>query len=393
MTDHRALKALVRERISRTGESYTTAHRQVTSRAAEPGLRGLTPGYPAFGADAHGPSGLARHLLAQAGLEVSEALACGLGGGIGFLYAIFEYAQVPYPMLTIVGQHHPQPWFDAVTQHLGIPTTTVTSSRTGPALARLDSALELGHAAQLTVGRGHLPWHPGVRPEEAADPYTVVVAGKDGDEYLVDDCAAEPHRLPAQILAVAWAAHRKGRFGVTTLDREQWTPGEVDLAGGIRSAIRTTHAHLTGPVLGHAYDVNFGLSGLRRLATDLADTRSTKGWASRFATSHAFENGARRLAECLTWAHTSAGATRPLYMRFLQEAGPLAGLDLSAAVESARLAGNGWTELADLAAVSTTEDDPSEVIAAFSELVAQIVPVEERLARELGIAVDVASCT
>lgn len=114
MTDHRSRKHLVRERMTRTGESYTTAHRHVTARrhADQPEIPGLVTGYPAFGAEQHGPSALSRHLLAQAGLDLSEPMACGLGGGIGFLYAVFEYKAVPYPLLTIVAQHHPQPWFE-----------------------------------------------------------------------------------------------------------------------------------------------------------------------------------------------------------------------------------------------------------------------------------------
>ena len=55
----------------------------------------------------HRPSSLCRHLLAHAGLELSEPMVCGLGGGIGFLYAIFEYRTEPNPLLTIVAQHHP----------------------------------------------------------------------------------------------------------------------------------------------------------------------------------------------------------------------------------------------------------------------------------------------
>ena len=38
MTEQKSLKKLVRERMSRTGESYTTAHRQVTSRKADRAL-------------------------------------------------------------------------------------------------------------------------------------------------------------------------------------------------------------------------------------------------------------------------------------------------------------------------------------------------------------------
>lgn len=384
MTDHKALKNLVRERMSRTGESYTTAHRYVTSRKAARNLAGLTAGYPAFGAEAHRPSGLAQHLLAQKGINLSEPMACGLGGGIGFLYAIFEYATVPYPMLTIVAQHHPQPWLEAVASHVGLELIHLTSSKAGPALKKLDAALEDGNAAQVVVGRGLLPWHPGVPDEEAADPYAVVVAGKNGDEYLVDDGDGEPHRISAAALGQAWAAHRKGRFALTTLRRPDAAP---DLGTGIRAAIATTHAHLTGPVLGNNFDVNMGLSGMHRFSRDLADTRTKTGWSKRFGNPQAFANGARRLAECLTWAHTSAGATRPLYAAFLSEAGPLADLDLAAASDCAAESGQRWSELADLAGTVSPEDDPQEMIAHFATLMEAILPIEERLAAELGAAV------
>lgn len=384
MTDHKALKNLVRERMSRTGESYTTAHRYVTARKAGRDVAGLTADYPAFGAEAHRPSGLAQHLLGQKGISVSEPMACGLGGGIGFLYAVFEYASVPHPLLTIVAQHHPQPWLNAVASHLGLELSQLTSSKAGPALQKLDAALENGNAAEVVVGRGMLPWHPGVPDEEAADPYAVVVAGKSGDEYLVDDGDGEPYRISAAALGEAWAAHRKGRFVLTTLRQPTAAP---DLGAGIRAAITTTHAHLTGPVLGNNFDVNMGLSGMRRFARDLADTRTKTGWVKRFGNPGALSNGARRLAECLTWAHTSAGATRPLYAAFLAEAGPLAGLNLAPASDCAAESGQRWGELADVAGTVSPDDDPQEMIAHFATLMEAILPVEERLAAELGAAI------
>src|SRR5688572_14931327 len=117
MTERKALKRIVRERMARTGEAYTTAHRHATAptRTSDPtgtsgptSDAGLTPGYPGFGPEHHHESALVRHLLGQAGVGLSEPMVCGLGGGIGFLYAIFEYAAVDHPLLTIVAQHHPQ---------------------------------------------------------------------------------------------------------------------------------------------------------------------------------------------------------------------------------------------------------------------------------------------
>jgi Butirosin biosynthesis protein H, N-terminal/Domain of unknown function (DUF4872) len=372
MTTSKSLKRLVRERMARTGETYTTAHRQVTARRAVPLPAGVTAGYPAFGAEAHQPSALVRHLLAQGGLRLSEPMVCGLGGGIGFLYAIFEYTEVDHPLLTIVAQHHPEPWFDAVRDHLKLGATTVTSSSTQPALGKLDAALDRGQAALISVDRGRLPWQES-GPFEAADPHAIVVAGRDGDDYLIDDADDAPHRLPGEALADAWQAHRKGRFALTTLE----PVGDVDISAGVRAAVTTTVAHLTGPVIGNAFDVNFGLTGMEKLLSELRNTTTKAGWVRRFGDATTFPIGMRRLAECLTWAYTAPGGTRPLYARFLEEAGPKSGLDLGAAAKEAALAGDGWTAIADAAgAVAEADVEPSRVFAELAELLEDTIERE-----------------
>ncbi|MGH3315892.1 MAG: BtrH N-terminal domain-containing protein [Nocardioidaceae bacterium] len=238
MTEQKSLKRLVRERMSRTGESYTTAHRHVTARRdpseAAPAMYepGLVPGYSSFGPEGHQPSALVRHMLAVAGIDVSEPMACGLGGGVGFLYAVFDYRQVDHLLLTIVAQHHPMPWPSAVAQNLGLELETVHSSSATAARRKLDACLDRGEPAQLTVGRGLLPQHPDVSLE-AADPYQVVVAGRHGDEYLVDDLAPTPHLIEGDRLLEAWAAHRKGRFEQSALVRKTTAP----IAGDVRSAL------------------------------------------------------------------------------------------------------------------------------------------------------------
>src|SRR2546423_298181 len=90
---------------------------------------GLVPGYDIFGGGQHRLSTLAAHLLRQAGHVAphtgepfSEAMVAGLAGGIGFMYAVFEYTGWP-PMMTIVAQHHPEPWLPAVLGRLGVGYT------------------------------------------------------------------------------------------------------------------------------------------------------------------------------------------------------------------------------------------------------------------------------
>ncbi|NHF61846.1 BtrH N-terminal domain-containing protein [Microcella pacifica] len=385
MTEQRSLKKLVRERMQRTGESYTTAHRHVTARREVPIPPGTAPGYPGFGAAAHVPSALTRHLLAQAGLEVSEAVACGLGGGIGFLYAVFEYKQVPHPLLTIVAQHHPEPWLDAVARHTGVELTTATSSSAAAALRKLDAALETGSAAQLTLARGALPWHEPVEQAERADPHRIVVAGRRGGAYLVDDGLGSPHAIGPDALAAAWTAHRKGRFALQTIG----AANDVDLPRAMRAAIATTHAHLTGPVLGNYFDVNMGLSGIAKLSADLHDTSTKSGWCRRFGTPEAFQAGMTRLAECLTWAHTAEGGTRPLYAEFLTEAALIAGLDLDAAAAAASASGDGWRSITDLAAQAATTQAPADdLFDELARLVDGCLAHEQRLASALAAALE-----
>src|SRR4051794_36965411 len=102
MTEQQQFKKLVRDRMARTGESYTTARRHVVAkaaRAAAPPLpEGLLAGYDRFGGGQHRQSTLLAHVLRQAGHRAphsgepySEAMVCGLAGGIGFMYAVFEY--------------------------------------------------------------------------------------------------------------------------------------------------------------------------------------------------------------------------------------------------------------------------------------------------------------
>ena len=94
----------------------------------------------------------------RCGRRVVRARDSALSGGIGFLHAIFDYSRLPVPLLTVVAQHHPQPWFEAVTTHLGV-TTTLTSSSPRTALAKLDAALDAGRPALIVTWRGLLPWY------------------------------------------------------------------------------------------------------------------------------------------------------------------------------------------------------------------------------------------
>lgn len=362
MTARRNLKRLVRDRMRATGESYSTAYRRVT-------------GTPVT--HHHRESALVRRMLDAAGVDLSEPVVCGLGGGIGFLYAVFEYEAVDHPLLTIVTQHHPTPWLDAVAEHLGVVPETVTSTSAERAMIKMDALLDTGRPVLVSVGRGLLPWHDDVSAVEAADAYPVLVIGRLGDELSVVD--EQQEQIPRDQFSAAWAAHRKGRFALRTLP-ESISAARIDLDAAVQRATQTTYRHLTGPVLGNSFDVNFGLSGIERLQADLADSRSRRGWRRRFGSGRAFEVGMIRMSECLTWAHGSRGATRPVYAQFLREVGRT---DAAARAEES---GRMWSAIADLtaAAVERTTVRPEMIFEDLADRVASVLEVERGLVDALS---------
>ncbi|MGN9847364.1 DUF4872 domain-containing protein [Nonomuraea sp. H19] len=207
-----------------------------------------------------------------------------------------------------------------------------------------------------TLARNLLPWRP---PLSFPDPVDVAVLGvEDQIVHVHDD---RPGEMPLTDFMAAWSALKKSKHQLIEVT------GTSTGSPRVAEAIQDTAAKLTGPVLNNSFDVNFGLSGMRKLAAQLADTTGKQGWTRRFPDTGAVLD---RLRDCLTTEHTSTGATRPLYADFLTETGH----DAAAAVY--RQAGEQWSQVAAAAAGRASF---VEII----ELVEQVIRVEERGARAL----------
>jgi hypothetical protein len=357
MTARRGLKKIVRGRMARTGESYSTALRQVAVDKST---------------YRHRDSVLVGYLLERAGLALSEPMVCGLGGGIGFMYAVFEYDAVPHPLLTIVAQHHPQPWTSAVFDRLGVTYTEAHSSSPKAARAALTAALDEGRPVHCVVDRRLLPWRDDTPDYGAADPFPVVVERRSGETLTVLDPPRGERQLDLDAFVAAWGSHRQGRFRRATVT----DVSDVDLDAAARDAIAVTAAHLTGPVLGNSFDVNVGFSGMAKFAGELRDTRTRKGWARRFAEPAARAHAMRRLVECLEKEYTAPGATRPIYADFLDLVAPendAAGL--------IRAAGDRWSALARSA---TTDGDLRAWCDRAADLVDEAAALEKRAMEALS---------
>uniref|UniRef100_A0AAU2JKP2 BtrH N-terminal domain-containing protein n=1 Tax=Streptomyces sp. NBC_00049 TaxID=2903617 RepID=A0AAU2JKP2_9ACTN len=326
----------------------------MSEQPSQPKPAGLL--YEDFAAGRHRESSLVRHAL---GSTHEEVLVAGLAGGIGFMYFVFEYAGRP-PQLTIVAQAHPDPWVQSALDRLRVPYEVAQSAR--PRWDRVRAALDAGRPVFCTVDRTGLPWHAST-PDgmSGADPYTVVIAGygadggDGGDTLYVEDGAGSPHRIGTDAFGAAWSGHRKGRHRMIVPTGPAAAPPDIE------GALAATAARLTGPVLGNAFDVNFGFSGMAKLAAQLRDTRTKTGWERRFAEPESFLAGTRRLHACLEEEWTAPGATRPLYADFLDLAGRP-----EAAVLFRDSAGH-WSRLAELARAAAPDAGAAARRALFDE--------------------------
>ena len=369
MTEQRKLKKRVRERAARTGESYITARRQVV------GAGGHADAAAETARPAHRESALLARMLRQAGVVAphtdapyTEAMIAGLAGGIGFLYAVFEYKGHP-PTMTIVAQHHPQPWLPTALDHLGLPYRERRSTAVATATADLRASGDLAYCA---VDRGRLPWH-GSGPWLYADAYGVLVDAS-AATLRVDD-GWSVHELSTEDFEAAWSSHTKGRH--YRLRLEAGAAGStVDLPAAVSRAVRLTVAHLTGPVLGNSFDVNFGFSGMAKLAAQLRDERTRTGWAKRYE-GH-LDLAMRRLDECLEREYTAPGASRPVYAAFLTEAATVQPAPQAAAMRAAadlfEESGRCWARIAAVA----REPDAAGRLAELAALVDDARVLEER---------------
>ncbi|MFI6505032.1 BtrH N-terminal domain-containing protein [Nonomuraea typhae] len=292
----------------------------------------------------HHESALLRRV---AGEDLSEAMWFGLGGGIGFMYFVFEYTGQP-AHLSVIAQAHPEPMVARALDRSCVPHELRRTGSVKVAERNLRAALEAGHLVICRVDRHRLPWRPDFPFPEPID---VAVLGISGDLVELDQGS-----LPLEAFLAAWSGAKKDKHQLIEILGD--AAGPPDVAG----AVKETAARLTGPVLGNNFDVNFGLSGMRKLAEQLRDTTGKQGWTRRFPDPAVALD---RLAVCLDEEYTAPAASRPLFSDFLAEVGN------SSASRIYRAAGDMWADVVRAARAH-------EAFPRVGDLVAAAVLEEER---------------
>lgn len=354
MTANRDFKLTIRERMKKTGERYTAARAVLlqsrSTAAAIDSMVGLFPGYSAFGGVCR-DTGAMRNVLAAAGVTsnhnrqaLSEALVMGICGGIGFLYAVFQYKGWP-PILSLLGRYDTMP-DSYIGGGLARLSLRVSSSETGSAASArkaLDAAIAEKKPALCVVDCvGLMDTTPGPMQMAGVAPTVVAVAGVDGDELLIDDGSVRPRRMSHERFAKARSLYKKGKHRLVTIDDQ----GEsLDLRTCVAAAIRATADRYTNaPFKGFAG--NFGFAGLEKWQRLLTDKKDAKGWPATFPEKKLAYLALRRTHDGIEHEFTAPAAGRPMYASFLAEAAEItAAPALERAAQLYRKSGEHWSAI------------------------------------------------
>lgn len=273
-----------------------------------------------------------RNLLGFHGVEISEETAFGLGAGACFYYLTLEDAS-------------PSRWFNGRTARLEEEFRDLTGAalemRTFP--PQDDEAWEAARA-EIDAGRPVLLltdlYHLDHYGNSAHFPgHAVVLAGYDDERALLSDTGFE--QLQETRLENLDRARHSGHPAYPLEGHMFTVGGEVDRAL-LEAAVPAAIARAAKQMLEPDFGEFAGLPAVRRLAAEAGawpETAADWQWCARFGYQVIERRG------------TGGGAFRPMYARFLAEAGreeaPLAAA-----------AGERWTELAEAFRAASERDEP-----------------------------------
>lgn len=262
-------------------------------------------GFNRFGGQ-HCQTTALKSCLGYLGLDLSEEMLLGLGGGIGFIYWYMK----KMPAAFVGGRAGKDEDFLAnACSRLGIKARLLKTSSRKKADEELKGILRQGKPAFVFVDMAYLPYL--AMPEEAHfGSHAIVVYGLDEEAGLayVSDRAAKPLELGLDDLKKARSSPHPPFPAKNRLLEIVSRPEKTDLRPGIVAALRETHQAMIKPPI-----KNFGLAGLKKWADLIA------AWPAQFK--------GLNLLGCLlnTFIYIEIGGTggaafREMYARFLEEA-------------------------------------------------------------------------
>ncbi len=314
MTSKKQLKARVRARMAKTGESYTTARLHVAGRAevaADGGWR--------FSGGRHPSSAAIASVLADQGAAVSEPLVFLAGGGIGAGYILWEFRHDDSRHVVLgfrnQWQYHDR-WMAKTLGRLGVPYEEHRTAGVRAAATRLDTELDAGRPCIVLPDRYHLGyWHlPAALDGYGGHP--VVAYRRDEDGVYLDDRGRAPIHVPRERFDAARARVSSYRNVLHVL-RPDGPPDEATLAAAALDGLRDCVAHLS------ATSDSFSLPAWRKWARLLVDTRNAKAWPKVFADRRGLAGALLSIWEGAQPVGMDGGNLRDLFADALDEAAAL----------------------------------------------------------------------
>jgi hypothetical protein len=320
----------------------------------------MVPGYRHMPGNHCGSTAL-RNLLAFHGVELSEEMAFGLGAGACFYYVVLEDAS-------------PTRWFNGRAARLeenfreltGAALEMRTFESPEEAWSAARGQVEGGQPALLLTdlyyldhyGRSaHFPGH------------AVVLAGYDRElAYLSDTAFEELQTTRRESLARA----RHSRHPAYPLEGHMFTVADDLDPRALREAIPAAVARAAQEMLEPSLGEFAGLPAARRLAAE------SRGWPEQ---ADDWQWCARFAYQVIERRGTGGGNFRPMYSRFLAEAGFADQAPLAAA------AGERWSELAQAFFDASEHERPQpDLWARIGEAANACAGAEERLWEALAVA-------
>jgi len=351
MTAHKHLKQLVRARMEKTGETYTTARRHIIKDApasTDADTRWHFPGnVPATTA--------LRVLLAQAGVRdphtgqpFSEAMTFVLAGGIGIGVFQFYYEKEDFASFFVSGRHS---WQDDLVYlqkaAARLRLTAEVKEATGAKVAdtQLRETLQRGPCVAW-VDMALLPHRAMPAYYQGGGYHVVTVYRIDSDSVLIGDLGDEPVAVPLADFAAARARIKKQKHRLLSLSPAGKRPDVTNL---VTDALEECRKEL-GKSSAKSMRGNFQLDVLKTWADRLHGDAGKDGWARVFKPGVNLWRGLTSIYDFIENYGTGGALCRSLFAEGLTEAAASLGDDrLAALAKRYTDLGRQWSELADTA--------------------------------------------
>lgn len=362
MTERKHFKQLVRARMSKTGETYSTARRQVIRQADTSTVPNQYPHH--YPGNVPGSAAL-RALLSQAGARAphtrepfSEAMVFGIAGGIGAGMFTFHYAKENFSSFFVAGRHLWQDhaaWALAAAKRMGVKALVRESSAAKPGEKHLRELLNGGRPVLAWITFRGKMYHV-VSVHGIDDAAGVALVGDLSDDLI-------PVPLPA--LAEARAQVTKDKNRLLALEPAGKMP---NLKTMVRSGVAAC-----AESLGKGKMKNFTLEAFATWADRLHGSKAPGSWDKIFPRGHLLFQGLRSITEFIEFYGTGGGLCRPLFAEFLGEASEaLSDRRLASLAKRYAELGRGWSALADAALPDEVPEfrEAKELLARKAEAVA-----------------------